>query len=324
MAVNNILFTNKYTGTPLEIVNSELPPGFRIVFLPEQTQEALIEYAPCADYILAGGRLKLTEEVLDRAVRLKMIQRSGVGLDALDLAAISGKRIPLYVNQGVNAQSVAEHTLLLILACLRRLPTVNQNTKNGIWEKQEQGVQTAELKGKTVGIIGMGNIAKTLVNLFKPFGVTILYTNLFRMPLEYEAENNMRFVSTEELLTEADIVTIHCALVPETGNLIRTETLRMMKDGAILVNTARGGIVDPDAVAEALKSGKLSYAALDVHNEEPIAADYPLKALDNVILTPHIAGVTADSFRAMMHNAFRNIECFENGDLEAIAPYRYL
>ena len=324
MAVNNILFTNKYTGAPLEIVNSELPQGFRSVFLPEQTQEALLEYAPCADYILAGGRLKLTEEVLDRAVRLKMIQRSGVGLDALDLAAIAAKRIPLYVNQGVNAQSVAEHTLLLILACLRRLPTVSRNTKNGIWKKQEQGVQTAELKGKTVGIIGMGNIARTLVGLLKPFGVTILYTNLFRMPLEYEADNNMRFVTTGELLTEADIVTVHCTLVPETVNLIRTETLRMMKDGAILVNTARGGIVDPDAVAEALKSGKLSYAAFDVHTEEPIATDYPLKTLDNVILTPHIAGVTADSFRAMMHNAFGNIECFENGDLEAIAPYRYL
>ena len=105
------------------------------------------------DYILAGGRLKISKEVLERAEKLQMIQRSGVGLDALDLEAIKEKNIPLYVNQGVNAESVAEHALLFMLACLRKLPTINRNTKNGVWKKQEQGVQTAELKVKTIGIV---------------------------------------------------------------------------------------------------------------------------------------------------------------------------
>ena len=117
-----------------------------------------------------------------------MIQRSGVGLDALDLDTIKEKGIPLYVNQGVNAESVAEHALLLMLACLRKLPTINQKTKGGIWKKQEQGVQTAELKGKTVDIIGMGNIAKTLVGLLKPFHVQIRYYNLVQMSAEFENE----------------------------------------------------------------------------------------------------------------------------------------
>lgn len=295
-----------------------------VCFLSEQTQTALTAEVEGVDYILAGGRLKITAEVLEKADKLKMIQRTGVGLDALDLDAIKEKGIPLYVNQGVNAESVAEHTLLLMLACLRRLPAIDRNTKNGIWKKQEQGVQTAELKGKTVGIIGMGNIARTLVDLLKPFQVNILYWNRTRKSLEFEAENNMRFVGMDELLASSDIVTIHCALTPETSNLINADSIRRMKDGAILVNTARGGIVDANALAEALKSGKLSYAALDVHTEEPITSDYPLRELDNVILTPHIAGVTADSFRAMMHDAFRNIECFDRGDLETIAPYRYL
>jgi D-3-phosphoglycerate dehydrogenase len=322
--MKTILLTNKYSGTPLEIVKGEVPEGFNIRFLPEQTQDALIAEAASADYILAGGRLKITREVLEKAEKLQMIQRSGVGLDALDLDAIKEKGIPLYVNQGVNAESVAEHALLLMLACLRKLPTINQNTKNGVWKKQEQGVQTAELKGKTVGIVGMGNIAKTLVGLLKPFKVNILYYNLVQMDENFEAENNMAFVGMDELLRNSDIVTIHCALTPETKNLINTETLRAMKDGAILINTARGEIVDPAAVADALRDGKVSYAALDVHAQEPIPEDYPLKDIENVILTPHIAGVTADSFRAMMHDAFRNIECFDKGELDAIAPYRYL
>lgn len=322
--MKTILFTNKYEGKPLEIVQSEIPDGFQIRFLDIQTQDALLSEVASADYILAGGRLKVTREVLDKAEKLRMIQRSGVGLDALDLVAIKERGIPLYVNQGVNAESVAEHTLLLMLACLRKLPTINQNTKNGIWKKQEQGVQTAELKEKTVGIVGMGSIAKTLVTLLKPFRVRILYYNLIQMPIEFEREYNMTFVGIEDLLKYSDIVTIHCALTPETRNLINAETVGIMKSGAILINTARGEIVDPVAVADALRSGKLSYSAFDVHAKEPISDDYPLKDIEEVILTPHIAGVTVDSFRAMMHDALRNIECFDKGELDAIAPYKYL
>ena len=322
--MKTILLTNKYSGTPLQIMQGEIPSGFSIRFLPEETQDAILDAVSDVDYILAGGRLKIGREVLEKAKKLRMIQRSGVGLDALDLDAIKEKGIPLYVNQGVNAESVAEHALLLMLACLRKLPMISSNTKSGVWKKQEQGVQTAELKEKTVGIVGMGNIAKTLVGLLRPFHVRILYYDLAQTQVDFENENNLSFVGMHELLRNSDIITIHCALNQETRNLINNETLGLLKDGAILINTARGEIVDPDAVADALKSGKLSYAALDVHVQEPISADYPLKDIENVILTPHIAGVTADSFRAMMHDAFRNIECFDKGELDAIAPYRYL
>lgn len=322
--MKKILLTNKYSDGPLSIVEEEVPYGFELVFLSEQTQEALIKEAKTVDYILAGGRLKISKEVLNNAGQLKMIQRSGVGLDALDLGAIKEMGIPLYVNQGVNAESVAEHTLLLILACLRKLPTLNWNTRRGIWKKQEMGVQTKQLKGRTVGIVGMGNIAQTLVNLLKPFHVQILYNNLFSMAPEFETENNMHFVDMSELFANSDIVTIHCALTPETKNLINSDSIRQMKEGAVLINTARGEIVDPKAVVDALKCGKLSYAALDVHAKEPISENYPLKCVDNVILTPHIAGVTVDSFRTMMHDAFRNIKEFDKGNLEEIEPYRYL
>lgn len=322
--MKTILLTNRYTGAPLEIVKEELPDGFSLVFLDAQTHECLVRQASDVDYILAGGRMKLTKDVLENAARLKMIQRSGVGLDALDLETIKAKGIPLYVNQGVNSQSAAEHTLMLMLAGLRKLTVINNNTKNGIWKKQEQGVQTAELKGKTIGIIGMGNIAIALVGLLKPFGVKILYNNLVRSAVSFETENDMTFVPIETLLEQSDVVTVHCALTDQTRNLINADAISRMKDGAILINTARGEIVDVYALADGLRSGKIAFAGVDAHYQEPIPEDYPLKDLDNAIITPHIAGVTGDSFRAMMHGAFRNIEKFEQGKLDEINQCRYV
>lgn len=319
-----VLLTNQYNGTPLDIIKSVIPCGFEIVMLDKSGQDNLLKAVSTADYILAGGRLKITEEVLDNAPNLKMIQRSGVGLDSIDLDAVKAHGIPLYVNKGVNAQSVAEHTLMLILACLRRLPEIDANTKNGIWNKQGQGVKTAELCGKTVGIIGMGSVAKTLVSLLKPFNVQILYTDIQRVPESFEKDNGMSFVTLDELLGNSDIVTLNCALTDETKHLINAEAIGKMKRGAILVNTARGGIVDTLALADALRSGKLGFSGIDVHEEEPLPNDYILAKLGNVILTPHIAGVTADSFRAMMNAAFRNIEKFDKGDLADIEQYRYL
>jgi D-3-phosphoglycerate dehydrogenase len=319
-----ILGTNSYQGRPLDIVKSELPSDFAFQCLEEQTMHCFLDAVQNADYILAGGRMRITEGVLERAKKLKMIQRSGVGLDSLDLDAIKKREIPLYVNQGINAQSTAEQTLLLILACLRRLPSINENTKNGVWRKQEQGLQTYELNGKTVGVIGMGHIARILVSLLKPFHVNILYHSRTRAEQTFEEENNMTFVSLNELLSSSDVVTLHCALTEQTRGMIGSSALDRMKKGGILVNTARGGLVDTVALRDALQDGRLSYAALDVHEYEPIPDDYALKNLDNIILTPHIAGVTFDSFRAMMHSAFHNIECFENGRIEEIAPYRVL
>jgi len=322
--MKTILCTNLYKGIPLQIMEDLRPQGFQFLFPDAQTQEELCQKIVGADYLLAGGRLRITADVLANAGRLRMIQRSGVGLDALDLEAIREKGIPLYVNQGVNAESVAEHALLLMLACLRRLPMIDAQTKSGVWKKQEQGVQTAELCGKTVGLVGMGNVARRLVSLLKPFGVKILYSNLFRESAGYEAENNMTFLTTDEVLRGADIVSLHCALTDETRRLINARSLSGMKDGAILINTARGEIVDAQALAEALRSGKLACAGIDVHEREPIPDRYPLKTADNVILTPHIAGVTADSFRAMMRDAFRNIALFDQGRLDEIEPFRYL
>lgn len=321
--MKTILLTNHYSSGPYEIVKDELPEGFNLIMLEENSQECIERMAGEADYILASGRIKINQAVLDKASKLKMIQRTGVGLDSLDLEVIRKKNIPLYVNQGVNAESVAEHTLLLMLACLRKLPQIHNNTSHGIWEKQEQGVQTHELKGKTVGMIGMGNIAKTVVKLLKGFDVQIEYYDAYRLPLEKETDLDIHYCSYQELLSRADILSLHCPLTDMTKNLINKEAFSVMKNGTILINTARGGLVEMEALVDALKSGKLAFAGLDVFDEEPLSGEHPILALENIIVTPHIGGITKDSFEQMMHDAMRNIEKFEEGKLDEIAQYLY-
>ena len=321
--MKKILLTNHYSGTPFDIVKSVLPAGFSFSMLEEPTAECLAQSVAEVDYILAGGRVRIDENALIHATKLKMVQRSGVGLDSIDLEALKRHGIPLYVNHGVNSQSVAEHALLLMLACLRRLTEIHNNTVAGIWKKQEQGVRTFELHGKTVGLVGMGSIARKVAGLLRAFDVRILYFDPYRLDEKTEHELSVEYTDFNTLLAESDIVSLHCPLTDANANMINGATLRQMKHGAILVNTARGGLVDSAALHAALQDGRLSFAGLDVHETEPLPADYPLKTLPNVILTPHVAGVTADSFRTMICEAMRNIELFDLGRLSEIEHARY-
>lgn len=319
-----IQITNTYQGDVLEIVKSCAPSGFEIRTLSQNTEQALISCVEDAEYILASGRVKIGREVLKKAQRLKMVQRTGVGLDSLDLEALKQKGIPLYVNKGVNAQSVAEHALLLMLACLRHLPEINANTKQGIWDKQKQGIKTKELSGKTVGIIGMGSTGRALATLLKPFRVRLLYIDVQPLPKQVEKELGAIFVDYKNLYAQADIISLHCPLFRENQHLICKETIEQMKDGVILVNTARGGLICSADLADAIKKGKVAAAGIDVYEQEPVKDDDPLVKMSHVISTPHIGGVTYDSFYQMMHDAMRNIELFEKGQFDKIADSRYI
>lgn len=321
--MTKILHTARYTDIPLEILQGACPAGFTVKTLDEATHEQLIKEAADADYFLVSGRLPIDKDVLEEAVHVKMIQRTGVGTEMLDLQAIKERNIPVYVNAGVNARSVAEHTLTLILACLKRLPQINADTHNGIWKKQQQGVTTHELYGKTVALVGMGNIGQTVAAMLKPFGVKIIYTDVFRPSEEVEVRLSMTYcASFEEMLPKADILSFHCPLTPENTEMLNKNTLARMKDGAIVVNTARGKLFNPDDLYEALKSGHIASAALDTHYEEPVKDGYKLAELDNVILTPHIGGLSYEAFQSMMVGAMENIKAFEEGRLEEIATKR--
>ncbi|MGN0182434.1 MAG: 2-hydroxyacid dehydrogenase [Candidatus Ornithomonoglobus sp.] len=319
--MKTILLTNHYSGEPLRIIKSAVPDGFELLVLDEAKQETLIANAGAADYFLASGRLKINRDVLEKAQKLKMLQRTGVGLDSLDLAMIKEKNIPVYVNQGVNADSVAEHSVMLMLASLKRLPQVDEKTKSGVWSKQAQGVRNHELRGRTVGLIGMGNIGRRTAKMLQGFDVHILYYDAY--PAEKTAEEELRLtrVELDELLIRSDIVSLHCPLLDGTRHIINSESIKLMKDGAVIVNTARGPLIDEDALVQALKRGKLAYAGLDVYEKEP-PEDSELFKLENVITTPHIGGITYDSFYRMMRDAMRNIKLFDERKLEEIEQYK--
>ena len=176
-----ILHTYRYTGCPWEILKSVVPKGYTVKTLDEPTQERLIKEAADADYLLVSGRLKINKEVLDSAQNLKMIQRTGVGTDMLDKEKIKSRKIPVYVNAGVNARSVAEHTLTLILSCLKRVPAIDKQVRNGVWKKQETGTSCHELYGKTVALVGMGAIGRQVATYLHCFGAKTVYTDLFRL-----------------------------------------------------------------------------------------------------------------------------------------------
>lgn len=314
-----ILHTARYTGIPWEILKSVVPQGFAVKTLDELNYDCLVREAMDAEYLLVSGRLPIDEGVLSVAKHLKMIQRTGVGTEMLDVEAIKVHGIPVYVNAGVNAQSVAEHTLTLILACLKRLPQINQQTHQGVWKKQQVGVTTRELKGKTVALVGMGNIGRLVAQMLQAFGAKVIYTDVVRQPAETEQRLGLTYYdSFESVLPEAGILSFHCPLVKENTEILNQHTLAMMKEGAIVVNTARGKLINPNDLYEALKSGQLSAAALDTHYEEPIKEGYKLAELENVILTPHIGGLSYEAFHQMMADAVENIVAFGEGRLTEI------
>ena len=314
-----ILHTYRYTGTPWEILKSVVPDGFAIKTLDEPTYEQLLNEVVDADYLLVSGRLPVDKRVLDAAKKLKMIQRTGVGTEMLDLEEIKKRNIPVYVNAGVNARSVAEHTLTLMLSCLKRMPAIDRQVRNGVWKKQETGTSCHELYGKTVALVGMGAIGRQVATYLHCFGAKIVYTDLFRMSEEQEANLGATYVSSfEELLPLADILSFHCPLTDDNKEMLNASTISKMKEGAIVVNTARGKLIKEDDLYEALTSGKLASVGLDVHYEEPMKKDDPLCSLDNVILSPHIAGLSFETFHSMMKGAIENIVAFNNGDFDSI------
>lgn len=320
-----ILHTARYTGIPWEILKSVVPEGYAVKTLDELNYDCLVREAMDTDYLLVSGRLPIDEGVLSVAKHLKMIQRTGVGTEMLDVEAIKAHGIPVYVNAGVNAQSVAEHTLTLMLACLKRLPQINQQTHQGVWKKQQIGVTTRELKGKTVALVGMGNIGRLVASMLQPFGAKVIYTDVVRQPDETEQRLGLTYYdSFEALLPEADILSFHCPLVKENTEILNQRTLAMMKKGAVVVNTARGKLINPNDLYEALVSGHFAAAALDTHYEEPIKEGYKLAELDNVILTPHIGGLSYEAFHQMMADAVENIVAFEEGRLAEIESKRIL
>lgn len=310
-----ILWTDKIPTEVLKIAKNLLPSGFTLLSLEEYSKDCLLESVKDVDYFFVTGHKKIIDsKVLNAATKLKMIQKSGKGYENLDLNLFKKRNIPTYRTVKANTVSCAEHTLLLILAALRRISLADSQLRKGNWLEWELRTGNSELNGKTVGLIGLGNIGTEVAKRLASFNVKIiLYYKRNRLPKETEEALGVTYCNLSQLLREGDIISLHLPLSAKTRNFIGRKEIASMKKGVVLINIARGEIIDEEALIEALKSGHIKAAGLDVFQEEPIKKAHPLFDLDNVILTPHMASGTIESLTRTLSNAFTNISLFEAG-----------
>ncbi|MEM2429193.1 MAG: hydroxyacid dehydrogenase [Nitrososphaerales archaeon] len=260
------------------------------------TEDRLIEEIKGVDAIIITSQHHITKRVIEAADKLKIIVKYGSkpGIDNVDLEAAIKKGIIVSYTPQANSDSVAEHTITLMLALLKKLNIFSQRLKNGLW--RDRKLLGYELLGKTVGIIGLGAVGYKVAEKIKGFGVKLLAYDPY-VSNERAESVGAKLVDLNVLLKESDIVTIHATLTKETTHLIGERELRMMKKSAIIVNTARGAIIDEKSLIKALKEGWIAGAALDVFEEEPLNPDNPLLKMDNVIATPHAASCTYEAWR---------------------------
>jgi phosphoglycerate dehydrogenase-like enzyme len=245
----------------------------------------------------------VTAAVIAAAPRLQLIQKIGVGVNTIDLAAAAARGIAVANMPGINSQAVAELTLGLMLAVLRRIPLLDARTRSGEgWSVEPETFdQVGEIHGRVVGFMGFGQVPRRLAPVIEALGGLVVYANRTLAP-----EVRYRQLRAEELLAESDIVSLHLPLTLETARIIDGPAISRMRRGAMLVNTARGELIDEDALFEALRSGQLAGAALDVLATEPARAAHPLFALPNVVVTPHIAWLTPETLRRSLEVAIQN------------------
>jgi phosphoglycerate dehydrogenase-like enzyme len=292
-----------------ELFKVEIPDQWEVDFvdypLPE---EALIEALRDADFLLVGSVHHVSSAVIHAAPSLKMIHTEGVGFDKVDVEAARAVGLPVCNNRAVNNVSVAEHTIGLILAALKRMVYSDREIKRGDFTAVQTQLRTEgihELRHQHVGLVGCGAIGQEVARMLGVFGCKVSYFDTYRPSPERERALNISYLELDDLLAQCDIVSLHVPVLPDTVNIINARALGLMKDHAILVNTSRGELIDQPAAASALESGRLGALAIDTLAPEPPAEDHPFLTLtpdaaDRLIITPHVAGTTAEAFTRML------------------------
>jgi phosphoglycerate dehydrogenase-like enzyme len=301
-----ILFSPSQPDAILDIARSMTPAGYELVVADVGTPK-FYDVAPEIEYFMGLSR-GIGGEFFRSTPKLKLVQLLSAGYDRVDLEAARKAKVPVSNNGGANAIAVSEHALLLMLAVLKRLVRFHNDIVAGKWRVGNQ-VDSAvyELSGKTVGIVGLGNIGKKVARRVQAFDARVQYYDIVRLTENEEDALGVKFVLFDELLRTSDVVSLHVPLDDSTRALIGSRELSLMKPSAILVNTCRGPVIDEAALHHALSAGKIAAAGLDVFVEEPPAKDHPLFSLPNVTLTPHSAGPTWENWSARFRNGFDNI-----------------
>lgn len=289
-------------------------PGITLEVLEATTPQAVIEAASRAEAVIV--RLTpITRQVIEAAPRLRLVARHGVGYDLVDVPALTERGIPLTITPEANAVSVAEHALMLMLAAARRVIGYDANMRRPVWGSQPD-LPTFDLAGRSVLVVGFGRIGTRVAKLCAAFGMRVLVRDPAVPPNTIRGLGYTPTPSLEAALPEADIVTLHLPANEETRGLVDGAFLGLMKRGAVLVNTARGTLVDEAALERALRDGRLGAAALDVFAQEPVEAPIPLLSAPNLILTPHVAASTAEGVRRMSMSCVDSVLALFEGRLD--------
>lgn len=267
-----------------------------------------------ANYFVCYPSVDVGPKFHAKAKNLRLLQLLSAGYDAIDLEAARSAGVPVCNNGGANAISVSEHAIMLMLTVARRVIRQHDNVASGRWRGNGPAPRMYELSGKTLGIVGLGNIGKKTARLARAFGMNVIYTDIKRLSEDEADQAGVKFRVLRELLRESDVISLHTPLNESTHHLIGKAELEEMKPEAIIVNTARGPVIDEKALCEHLAQGKIFGAGLDVFDQEPPPADNPLFKLDNVVLTAHFAGPTWDNHSARFRNAFDNVQRVERGE----------
>jgi phosphoglycerate dehydrogenase-like enzyme len=297
-----MLIGSKVTATELEDVSIVTYKGTR--------KSDLVQAVADADIIVGDytSNAVIDAEILRAAKRCVLIQQPSTGFEHIDADAAAQEGIPVANTAGANTFAVAEHTIMLILACLKKLLLANEKTKQAEWAQDEMPLYGVfELWGKTLGIIGMGRIGKEVARRAKPFGPRLIYYDMDRQSPETESSLDLTYRPLDEVIAQSDVITIHAPLSPQTESLINAEQIAKMKPNVIIINVSRGAVVDEAALAKALKEKRIQGAGLDVYAEEPISPKNPLLDAPNVILTPHIAGATNESRARIIDMTIDNV-----------------
>jgi D-3-phosphoglycerate dehydrogenase / 2-oxoglutarate reductase len=318
----NILIAEPVSTAGIELLKSQADWNV-IVSSPKEYAAHLAE----ADALVVRSAVQVSKDVIAKAPKLRAIGRAGVGVDNVDLEAATAAGVLVMNTPGGNAISVAEHTLALMLAMARHIPQANASTLAGKWEKKQ--MMGNELRGKTLGIVGLGSIGREVLKRARAFEMRILAHDPY-VTSQIAKDFSVELVALCDLYRQSDYITLHVSLTPETEKLLSTQAFEQMKTGVRIVNCARGELIDSDALKAALDAGKVGGAALDVFATEPPGAGFPLFGADNVIATPHIGGSTEEAQEIVgVRIAEQMMEYLRNGvainavNMPALSPEQY-
>ena len=303
-----VAIIDRFEPSIIKKIQSVMPDKWRYLAISEDTKEARLKVLGNANIALLMGA-KLDDRLLKLAPKLKFIQKMGAGVDNIDIQYCKNNKIGVARLNAGNNIPVAEHTIMMMLAITRGLMHLDNRTRKGEWDKELARGNSKQIYRKTVGIIGLGAIGRQVAKLLRAFDTDIVYCDPIPAPASLEKKLKLQRVSLNNLLTISDIVTLHLPKNKKTSLLIDKDKISIMKKDAILINCARGGLVDEFALSQALRNGRLFGAGIDTFSTEP-PENNPLISLENVILTPHCAGATLDNFSFIAERAIENCSSF--------------